>query len=185
MPFRGGPVRANLLVRVDCQAYQPTHFTIWLYSYSRSGTLTVSAHQNTTLTPTASNERNLHYKPVRVIKNWSTSFTPHIDNPRHLKTTTSTLWRHMPYLNTHFNGTTFAWREESTAILHILIFLFSGVQENCQWDVWTTLHFTMIQFLCSNIWNKKPSGAVMFTAAVSLGTSQMATTTVSTKDSET
>lgn len=68
MPFRGGPVRANLLVRVDCQAYQPTHFTIWLYSYCRSGTLTVSAHQNTTLTPTAPNQRNLHYKPVQVIK---------------------------------------------------------------------------------------------------------------------
>lgn len=68
MPFRGGPVRANLLVRVDCQAYQPTHFTIWLYSYCRSGTLTVSAHQNTTLTPTAPNERNLYYKPVQVIK---------------------------------------------------------------------------------------------------------------------
>lgn len=67
-PFRGGPVRANLLVRVDCQAYQPTHFTIWLYSYCRSGTLTVSAHQNTTLTPTAPNERNLHYKPVQVTK---------------------------------------------------------------------------------------------------------------------
>lgn len=113
MPFRGGPVRANLLVRVDCQAYQPTHFTIWLYSYCRSGTLTVSAHQNTTLTPTASNERNLHYKPVRVIKNWSTSFTPHIYNPRHLKTTTSTLWRHMPYLNTHFNSTTFLCDERN------------------------------------------------------------------------
>lgn len=68
MPFRGGPVRANLLVRVDCQAYRPTHFTIWLYSYGRSGTLTVSAHKNTTLTPTAPDERSLHYKPVQVIK---------------------------------------------------------------------------------------------------------------------
>lgn len=68
MPFRGGPVRANLLVRVDCQAYRPTHFTIWLYSYGRSGTLTVSAHKNTTLTPTTTNERSLHYKPVQVIK---------------------------------------------------------------------------------------------------------------------
>lgn len=66
MPFRGGPVRANLLVRVHCQAYQPTHFTIWLYSYCRSGTLTVSAHQNTTLTPTAPSERNSYYKPVKV-----------------------------------------------------------------------------------------------------------------------
>lgn len=82
-PFRGGPVRANLLVRVDCQAYRPTHFTIWLYSYCRSGTLTVSAHQNTTLTPTAPNERNLHYKPVQVIKKNQTD--PH---PLNLTSTT-------------------------------------------------------------------------------------------------
>lgn len=64
-PFRGGPVRANLLVRVDCQAYRPTHFTIWLYSYARSGTLTVSAHKNTTLTPTTPDESSQSCKPVQ------------------------------------------------------------------------------------------------------------------------
>ena len=119
MPFRGGPVRANLLVRVDCQAYQPTHFTIWLYSYCRSGTLTVSAHQNTTLTPTAPSERNLHYKSVQVIKNWS--FTPHIYNPRYLKTTTWVLVRHMP--NTHFNFLFFMWKNRQ--LFHALWYSYS------------------------------------------------------------
>lgn len=89
MPFRGGPVRANLLVRVDCQAYQPTHFTIWLYSYCRSGTLTVSAHQNTTLTPTAPSESNLYYRSVQAIELIHILYTSCLQR-RHLKTTTWT-----------------------------------------------------------------------------------------------
>lgn len=33
--------------------------------------------------------------------------------------------------------------------------LFNGFRGSCQQDVWITLHFTMIQFLCSSIWKKK------------------------------
>lgn len=107
MPFRGGPVRANLLVRVDCQAYRPTHFTIWLYSYGRSGTLTVSAHKNTTLTPTTPDERSQSCKPVRV-REWERNkndpfpLKPYICNLHHLKTITSTFLRPTPRSGTHF-----------------------------------------------------------------------------------
>lgn len=176
MPFRGGPVRANLLVRVDCQAYRPTHFTIWLYSYGRSGTLTVSAHKNTTLTPTAPDERSLHYKPVRVIKKLILFLLkPHIYNPHHLKNITSTSARPTPRSNTHFGGKYF-WLllcGESMAIQDTFwFFLFNRIEEKCQQDIWT--------MRC----NKKALGAVMFTAAVSLGTSQMTTTAACTKDVE-
>lgn len=132
MPFRGGPVRANLLVRVDCQAYRPTHFTIWLYSYCRSGTLTVSAHQNTTLTPTAPSERNLHYKPVRVIKT-----DPH---PSNLTSTTPVTFRIQPEPCWDPGPTQILTLtevllmlcEDFRAILHILIFPFNWIQQNCK-----------------------------------------------------
>lgn len=55
---------------------------------------------------------------------------------------------------------------------HVLIPLFNGIQENCQWDIWTMRR------------NKKAFRAAMFTEAVSLGTPQMTTTVACTKDLE-
>lgn len=184
MPFRGGPVRANLLVRVDCQAYRPTHFTIWLYSYGRSGTLTVSAHKNTTLTPTTPDESSQSCKPMRVWernKNDPFALVPYVCNLHHLKNITSTFLRPTPRYRTHFflyffflNGKYFrVLVEESMAIQRMFRFHHStGIQENCQWDIWTMRS------------NKKALRAAMFTEAVSLGTSQMTTTLACTKDLE-
>lgn len=151
-PFRGGPVRANLLVRVDCQAYRPTHFTIWLYSYGRSGTLTVSAHKNTTLTPTTPDERSQSCKPVQVSerqRNTTDPFPlkPFICNLHHLKTRTSTLLRPTPHSGTHFiflfflQGKYFRlFGEESIAIQRMFWYLYSTESRKTasgifgQWD---------------------------------------------------
>lgn len=190
MPFRGGPVRANLLVRVDCQAYQPTHFTIWLYSYCRSGTLTVSAHQNTTLTPTTFNDRSLHYKPLQVIKKKkkkSMSYSPHNSNS-------------VTFRKRRWDGS-LAQSLTSTTVLTCFCF-YAGIWSNCvHFDVlvqWISLNREgkppagCLRFvwqcidsaLTSNIWEKRLQGPVRFTVDVWWVTCVMATTIVSTKDSD-